>query len=314
MSRPNLITCLLAAGLLAGCQTCRRTEYTSARAPCCQACGEGPLPPRLAPLPPPAPFPPAGTAPAPGPYAQGEGPRQATFVPPAPLPNPGRPAEGPAPPVPDGETTQPPAQIRPPVPLRRDAGRPPLGDNNEPPAASIPGKQAPNEDRPAPKVEEERDNPLPIELPGFTIARPGVASGLKPFLDGITWLKSHGYKTVLHLRQPGEDNAAARRLFESKGFAYLSLEVSPARLSRELYQQFVKLVDSKANRPLYVYDRDRSAAGGLWYLYFRAHLDYTDARARAEAQRLGLQTDEDASDEHQTMLLAVQKLLPSLKR
>jgi hypothetical protein len=166
--------------------------------------------------------------------------------------------------------------------------------------------------RPGPNVDEERDNPLPIDLPGFAIARPGVASGLRPFPDGLAWLKTQRYRTVLHLRQPGEDTAAPKRLFEGKGLKYLSLEASPARLSRELYEQFVKLVDDKGNHPLFVYDRDGSSVGGLWYLYFRVQLKYADARARTEAKRLGLRLDDD-DVEHQTMVLAVQNLLKTLK-
>jgi hypothetical protein len=199
----------------------------------------------------------------------------------------------------------PPARLDPPVPLRRDAGRAPLPNPKEPPVASVPGKPAPN-------VDEERDNPLPIDLPGFAIARPGVASGLRPFPDGLAWLKKQGYRTVLHLRQPGEDNAASKRLVEGKGLKYLSLEASPARLSKELYEQFVKLVDDKGNHPLFVYDRDGSSAGGLWYLYFRVQLKYADDKARAEAKRLGLRFDDD-DPEHDTMVLAVQNLLKTLK-
>jgi protein tyrosine phosphatase (PTP) superfamily phosphohydrolase (DUF442 family) len=298
---------LLAAGLivLAGCQSCHRGDYTAARAPCCRSCYDGPLPPRVvaAPAPMPSRFPVAGPA------VPNEGPRQATFVPPAPpeesatMP----PATTTPPPTPPGETPPPPAANVP----RRDTNRVPLPGSggtspsrDEPPVASVPG--------PAPKVEEGRDSPLPIDLPGFAIARAGVASGLKPFPDGITWLKKQGYKTVLHLRQPGEDTAASRRLFEAKGLKYLSVEASPARLSKELYEQFVKLVEDRANQPLFVYDRDGSAAGGLWYLYYRVRLRQADDKARREAQRLGLRFDDD-DEEHKTTILAVQKLLESLK-
>jgi protein tyrosine phosphatase (PTP) superfamily phosphohydrolase (DUF442 family) len=153
--------------------------------------------------------------------------------------------------------------------------------------------------------------PPAIELPGFAIARTGVASGLRPFPDGINWLTEKGYKTILHLRAPGEDTTAARKIFEKKGLKYLSLEASPARLSKELYEQFVKIVNNSDGYPLFVYDKDGSVAGGLWYLYNRVQLNQTDEKARSEAQRLGLRFDD--STEHQAMTLAVQKLLDTLK-
>jgi protein tyrosine phosphatase (PTP) superfamily phosphohydrolase (DUF442 family) len=173
-------------------------------------------------------------------------------------------------------------------------------DTPEPPTASIPP-------RPAPRTEEERDSPPPIDLPAYAQAIPGVASGLRPFPDGFDWLKGRGYKTVLHLRQPGEDNTAAQRQVESKGLRYTSLVVSPARLTRDLSDEFNRAVSEPANQPLYVYDKDGTLAGALWYLYFRRQEKVSPEKALAEATRLGLKKDEDG--EARTMWLAIQKLL-----
>jgi protein tyrosine phosphatase (PTP) superfamily phosphohydrolase (DUF442 family) len=160
-------------------------------------------------------------------------------------------------------------------------------------------------------VAENRETPTPIDIPGYAIARPNVATGLRPFPEGIDWLAARGFKTVLHLRSPGEDNNAARRQFEKKGMRYLTLEVSPARLDEEMLKQFNRLVTDTANHPLFVYDRDGSVTGGLWYLHYRVYLKQADEKARAEAQRLGLRFDDDV--EHKTMWLAVQALLKKLK-
>ncbi len=291
MSWRIITPCLLAGlSLLAGCQTCRRVEYTATRVPC-NRCYDGPLPPRIAPVPVPAAAPLPGSVPAPPP-ARIEGPAQANFVPSAPAP--------------ETPTTPPPETPAAPPPTRRESARPPLPQTKEPPTANIPSE-------PAPRAEESRNSTPNIDLPNFAVVRPGLATGIKPYPDGVSWLKTNGYRTVLHLRQPGEDTASQRRLFESKGLKYLSLEASPARLSKELYEEFVKLVEDRANRPLFVYDRDGAMAGGLWWLYFRVHLDYEADKARDEAKRLGLQTDEFAPEEHKTTVVAVQKLLESLR-
>jgi hypothetical protein len=155
-------------------------------------------------------------------------------------------------------------------------------------------------------VAEGRDAPAPIDIPGFAVVRPGIASGQQPFPDGVTWLKTHGYRTVLHVHVPGEDTSAARRQFERKGLRYLDLAVSPATLSRDLVARFSKLVTAPANRPLFAYDKDSSLLGGLWYLHFRLHKGLSDEQARKEAVRLGFKLDDE---EHKTMWLAVQKLL-----
>jgi protein tyrosine phosphatase (PTP) superfamily phosphohydrolase (DUF442 family) len=171
----------------------------------------------------------------------------------------------------------------------------------EPPAASIPPATPPT-----PPARD--DTPvLPADIPNFAMARPRVASGLQPLPDGVTWLQSHGYKTALYVRLPGEDDNAARRVFEKFGLHYLSLEVSPRTLNKAVVDQFIRIVTDEANLPLFVYDRDGSLAGGLWYLYYRFGEKLDDSRARAEAARLGFNQNRD--DSHRDMWIAIQGYL-----
>jgi protein tyrosine phosphatase (PTP) superfamily phosphohydrolase (DUF442 family) len=149
-----------------------------------------------------------------------------------------------------------------------------------------------------------------VGIPQFASARDKVASGLKPNLDGgLDWLQINGYKTVLHLRQPGEDNAADRREVEKRGLKYLTLEVSPETLSLAIVDSFTKLVNDPENLPLFVYDKDGMLAGGLWYLFFRTQDKVVDETARIAAGRLGLK--EGPEGDHKAMWLAIQKVLAS---
>ena len=152
---------------------------------------------------------------------------------------------------------------------------------------------------------------MPVDIPQFAAVKTNVASGQQPFADGIAWLKTHGYRTVLHIRSPREDDSAARKQIEQSGLHYLSLEVSPTTLTRNLVDQFNRQVGDANNMPLFVYDRDGSLAGGLWYLYFRLVEGATDEKAHEEAERLGFK--QDGSDVHIKMWLAVQNILQSLK-
>jgi protein tyrosine phosphatase (PTP) superfamily phosphohydrolase (DUF442 family) len=152
--------------------------------------------------------------------------------------------------------------------------------------------------------------PPPVDIPQFAFVKDGVAAGLQPFPDGIRWLSDHRYRTVLYVHAPGEDDSVPRRVFEKRGLTFLSLEVSPTTLSRDVVGQFNRAVADAGNRPLFVYDRDGSLAGGLWYLYFRTAEGASDEKARAEATRLGFQAD--ANGEHRTMWVAVQKYLRDL--
>jgi protein tyrosine phosphatase (PTP) superfamily phosphohydrolase (DUF442 family) len=172
-----------------------------------------------------------------------------------------------------------------------------------PPVAAVP---------PQPGVAEDRAGtpPLPVGIPQFALAKKRVASGLRPMLDGLDWLANNGYRTVLHLRPPGQDDTADRKQFEQRGIRYASLEVSPETLSRDVVDQFNHLVTDAGDQPLFVYDKDGLLAGALWYLHFRTAEGATDEDARARAARLGLRVD---SQEGKDLMLAVQKYLSGLK-
>jgi DSP-PTPase phosphatase fused to NAD+ Kinase len=198
--------------------------------------------------------------------------------------------------VPDGGagTREPP--LAPP-----DAGRP--GVRLLPPASEPARTSEPEPSRSPPS--------LPVGIPEFAMAKDRIASGLKPLLDGLDWLQTNGYRTVLHLRSPGQDDSADRREVEKRGLKYVSLEVSPQTLSRGLLEQFNSLVTDAALQPLFVYDKDGVLAGGLWYLHFRTHEKSVDEVARTRASRLGLRPEGDG--EQRTMWLAIQKLLADVQ-
>jgi protein tyrosine phosphatase (PTP) superfamily phosphohydrolase (DUF442 family) len=290
MSRRLLFSALLTAIGLAGCHSSQKAGYSAHKPPC--ACGQN-VPGRLAP----APLPPA-------PPGVAEGVAPSTFVPSPPpaetVPPPPATIERPMPTTP--EATTPSVQLGVPVPRRTESARAPDDASKDPPAA-LPNKP--------PKVEEDREPPQPTDVPGYILARPNVATGLKPFPDGISWLRDRGYKAVLHLRAPGEDNAAARRQFETKKLKYLSLEVSSTTLTKAVYEQFVADVVATANHPLYVYDQNGSTVSALWYLYFRVKMDLDDEKALAEIKRIGLKLDDD--DDHKKAWIAAQALLATLK-
>jgi hypothetical protein len=167
--------------------------------------------------------------------------------------------------------------------------------------------------RTPPKVAEQpgRTPPLPVGIPQFANVTDQVASGLKPAIDGgLDWLQAKGYRSVLHLHAPGEDDTADRKQVEKYGMRFLSLEVAPTTLPRAL-DLFNRTVADKAEWPLFVYDRDGMLAGGLWYVHFLTVDHVDEATARLRATRLGLQQDQDEA--HRTLWLAIQKYLSDSK-
>jgi hypothetical protein len=178
----------------------------------------------------------------------------------------------------------------------------------EPGPATMPRAEDPRRSAPPaalPPNPPEKSPAPPVGISQFAMARPQVASGIEPFDEGFTWLKQENYRTVLHLRAPEEDDAAAREKVTSRGMQFRSLEVSPEKLNQKVLDEFAAAVNDRDLLPLFVYDRDGVSAGALWYLYFRTVDKLGDSEARARAARLGFRDDEASKK----MILAVQKLL-----
>jgi protein tyrosine phosphatase (PTP) superfamily phosphohydrolase (DUF442 family) len=201
------------------------------------------------------------------------------------------------------------------APEAADAGAaPPMPNAPSPPRDATrlyPPQTAEPPAAPPAKGDRSATPAMPVDIPQFSVVKPDVAYGHEPFADGIRWLKTHGYRTVLHLRSPGEEDKEAQAQFEKEGLRYLSLEVSPQTLSREMVDQFNRQVSDSSNLPLFVYDRDSSLAGGLWYLHFRLIDKQTDEKARAAVSQLGFREDQDSA--HRTMWIAVQNYLQNAK-
>lgn len=176
-----------------------------------------------------------------------------------------------------------------------------------PPADWRPAPEASERLRPQPQRPEAGTAPpaLPVGIPRFDVVKKNVAAGLRPtHLEGLQWLKDNGYRMALYIRAPGESDDADRKQFEDKcGMKYAGLVLSPDALTLEVVDQFNAVVADPANRPLFVYDKDGSLAGALWYLHFRMIDQQTDEDARAAALRLGLK------EEHRDMWVAIQKIL-----
>jgi protein tyrosine phosphatase (PTP) superfamily phosphohydrolase (DUF442 family) len=158
-----------------------------------------------------------------------------------------------------------------------------------------------------PELAKKPPSAFPAGIPDFNPLKEGVATGLRPSLDGLDWLQANGYHTVLHVRKPGEDDSADRKQVENRKITYLSVEVSPQTLDKKTVDKFSGFVADKIAYPLFVYDRDGSLAGGLWYLFFRTVEQNSDDVARIRAGSVGFREDRD--DNHRSMWLAVQNYL-----
>jgi protein tyrosine phosphatase (PTP) superfamily phosphohydrolase (DUF442 family) len=190
---------------------------------------------------------------------------------------------------------------RPPAAPRRGAI---LGDPDYVEQPKILDAETPKDAGTAPA---EKRSPGPDTLVGiaeFIQVKDGVSTGLRPTIDGLDWLKTQGYKTVVYLRRPGDDDTTDRRQVERRGMKFVSLEMSPEKLTKAWIDTFNETVGRSADRPVFVYSRETSAAAAVWYLHLRTAEFLTHDEARVRARRLGLK------DEQSDMFQAALKVLP----
>jgi protein tyrosine phosphatase (PTP) superfamily phosphohydrolase (DUF442 family) len=188
----------------------------------------------------------------------------------------------------------------------------------EPPVKTVPRPlppdlRDPKTPRPAaiPPMADAIPTPEPPRIEAFAEPKPRIASGHKPDTDGLDWLQTNKYRTVLNLRRPGADDSSDREQVNGRGLKYLSLEVSPEALTRDLVNEFAKIVNNPANQPLFIYDKDGTAAGAMWFLHFRLADKMPDELARTKAEAYGLRVKGD--DEQTAYWAAIQLLLKNDK-
>lgn len=177
------------------------------------------------------------------------------------------------------------------------------------PPAAVEEKQPDAKAPPPPLAVDEgpANGGLPLGISNFAQVKDDVANGMRPDLDGLDWLQSKGYKTVLFLRNGKEDDSSDRKQVEKRGMKYLSLTVTPESINPELVTEFSRIVNNTDGRPLFVYDVIGTQAGAMWYLYFRTSELLSDDQARVRAGRFGLK--EQGDGEKVSLWTAVQKYL-----
>lgn len=156
-------------------------------------------------------------------------------------------------------------------------------------------------------ADESPMSPLPVGIANFAQVKEGVSNGLRPDLEGLEWLQTKGYKTVLFLRSGKEDDSSDRKQIDKRALNYLTMTVTPETISPETVTEFNRIVNDANGRPLFVYDLDGAQAGAMWYLYFRTSELLSDDEARVRAGRFGLK--EKGTAEQTRLWTAVQKYL-----
>ena len=167
-------------------------------------------------------------------------------------------------------------------------GPAPSGATPPPP----PGKETINPDPPVSKTLKPQ-TPNAFGISGFATVKEGVSTGLRPEIEGLDWLRSKSYKTVVYLRAPSDDDTTDRRQAEKRDLKFVSWEVTPEGINKAFVDEFNQLIGDTAARPVFVYSREGNLAGSVWYLHLRTAEFLTHEEAKVRVSQLGLSNEQN---------------------
>lgn len=131
----------------------------------------------------------------------------------------------------------------------------------------------------------------PLELPpirNFLQVTPDFCTGAQPRIEHIAKLKADGVKAVLNLRQPSEHRADEEQAaVEKAGLKYFNIPVVYAAPTDAQADEFLRITDDPANRPMFIHCTAAIRAGAFWMIRRVLRDGMPVDVARAEATTIG---------------------------
>jgi sulfoxide reductase heme-binding subunit YedZ len=114
-------------------------------------------------------------------------------------------------------------------------------------------------------------------------------TGGQPRPEHFAKLKADGVKSVLNLRSPGEHRAEEEQEAVAKaGLKYFNIPVVYRDPKSEQVDEFLKITDDKANRPMFIHCTAAIRVGTFWLIRRVVRDGWTWDAAYEEAQKVGL--------------------------
>lgn len=123
----------------------------------------------------------------------------------------------------------------------------------------------------------------------FLQVTPEFCTGGQPRLEHYTKLKADGVKAVLNLRRPGEHRAAEEQAaVEKAGMTYFNIPVNYQAPSAENVDEFLRITDDPANRPMFIHCTAAIRVGAFWMIRRVLRDGMPVEAALEEAHKVGL--------------------------
>jgi uncharacterized protein (TIGR01244 family) len=134
--------------------------------------------------------------------------------------------------------------------------------------------------------------PAAQELPpirNFLQVNSQFCTGGQPRPEHFARLKQDGVKAVLNLRTPSEHRAEEERAeVEKQGMKYFNIPVVYTAPTNEQVDEFLRITDDAANRPMFIHCTAAIRVGAFWMIRRALRDGMTVDAALEDAKKVGL--------------------------
>lgn len=135
-------------------------------------------------------------------------------------------------------------------------------------------------------------SPAQTELPpirNFLQVNKEFCTGGQPRLEHFDKLKAEGVKAVLNLRQPSEHRADEEQAAVAKaGLKYFNIPVQYTNPTDAQVDEFLKITDDPANRPMFIHCTAAIRVGAFWAIRRAVRDGLPVDQALDEGRKVGL--------------------------
>jgi uncharacterized protein (TIGR01244 family) len=126
------------------------------------------------------------------------------------------------------------------------------------------------------------------DIRNFLQVTPEFCTGGQPRIEHFARLKADGVKVVLNLRQPTEHRAdEEQKAVEAAGLKYVNLPVNYQNPSDADVDQFLKITDDPASRPMFIHCTAAIRVGAFWMIRRVLRDGMSIDAALEEARKIG---------------------------
>lgn len=126
-------------------------------------------------------------------------------------------------------------------------------------------------------------------IPKFLQVNPQFCTGGQPRPEHFAKLKADGVKAVLNLRQPSEHRAADEQAaVAAAGLKYFNVPVVYANPTDAEVDEFLRITDDPANRPMFIHCTAAIRVGAFWMIRRAVRDGLTPDAALEEGRKVGL--------------------------